>query len=280
MPFAPLRKLLRSMLPAEHWGRGSVPVTFLHGFTGTGAAWRHLESALAETITATCIDLPGHGRALCPTSEGRQGFEEAVAEVAATIEKPTVLAGYSQGARIALALAIGYPHKVERLILEGANPGIRRPQARRARLQRDRTLAAFLEANGIEAFIDQWEHTPVLRTLATLPSDRRRELREMRASNSAGALAAALRAMGQGVQPDYWPQLSRIRVPVLLLNGTLDRKGAALHRKIATRLPLAWRATFPDVGHAPHLECPQAYASELRTFVTARWDGVDGDVVP
>ena len=55
------------------------------------------------------------------------------------------------------------------------------------------------------------------------------------------------------------------------MTGTQDAKYTRLARQMAAELPMAWRASFSGVGHAPHLECPAAYAAEVRSFLAPRW---------
>lgn len=258
-------------LPGETWGTGPTPALFLHGFTGSGASFRTLEPLLGDVLTATCVDLPGHRQAPLPSAPGVAGFDETIAALAAAIDRRSVVIGYSQGARLALALAARFPERVERLVLESGAPGIRRRSERVQRRASDEAMAALIVERGVDAFVDRWEQLPLFAGLQSLPEPERTALRERRLGHSAEGLAGALRCLGQGVQPDLWPALPGLRIPTLILSGATDAKYTRLARRMVAELPLGWRRTFAGVGHAPHLECPQGYADEVRAFLATPW---------
>ena len=264
-------------LPLETWGRGPTRALFLHGFAGSRETFRHLEPLLGDVLTATCVDLPGHGEAPLPRPDG---FEAVVDELAGLLDAPAVVVGYSQGARLALGLALRHPERVERLVLESGSPGLRRRQDRTRRRASDQALAGLLLQEGVVRFMDGWERQPLFSGLQRLPEAERAALRRRRCAHRAEGLAAALVAMGQGAQPDYWPRLTRLFRPTLVLSGALDLKYTRLARRLVAELPLGWRVSFPGVGHAPHLECREAYAQELRSFLLPPWATEPADRAP
>ena len=258
-------------LPSSTWGRGPVKALFLHGFTGNHEAFNHLEPLLGEVLTATCVDLPGHSHAPLPEREGTGGFLETIEALAQTLTEPTVVIGYSQGARVALGLAVKHPLRVSRLVLESGSPGLRQRHARSRRRTLDDGLAQLILDRGVEPFVERWENLPLFNGLRALPEAEQRALRSRRASHTAAGLAGALRCLGQGVQPDFWPALPTMHVPTLLISGASDEKYTRLARLMSAELPLAWRVSLRGVGHAPHLEAPQLYAAELKAFLFSPW---------
>lgn len=248
-------------LPSVTWGRGEAPAVFLHGFAGGARSFAHLEPLLGDVLTACCPELPGHGR-----TPGAS-WDETVEALAAALPPRAVLAGYSQGARLALAVAVKYPERLDRLILESGAAGLRRRHDRVLRRRADEALAALLQSRGLEAFMAKWERLPLFAGLRALPAVEQEALRSRRVDHSPEGLAGALRTLGQGAQPDLWPALQALRVPTLLLTGSNDAKYTRLARLMTADLPLAWRVSFRGVGHAPHLECPALYAAEVRQFL-------------
>jgi 2-succinyl-6-hydroxy-2,4-cyclohexadiene-1-carboxylate synthase len=259
------------MLPWRRWGQGPTRALFLHGFTGARSSFDHLEEQLGDALSATCLALPGHDAAPRPTVEGPAGFEEAVEAIARTMEEPAVVLGYSQGARLALALAVRHPRLVRRLVHEGCTPGFRRQRDRARRLEDDRRQADSLRAQGVEAFVERWERLPLLAGLRRLGEGDQTLLRRRRLGQTAEGLAAALCSLGQGSQPNLWGCLATLHIPTLVVTGALDRRYTELARRMVAELPLAWRATFDGAGHAPHLECPREYAREVRAFLASDW---------
>lgn len=254
----------------ERWGRGARPLLLLHGFTGSRAAWDHLRPCLEERFGVIAVDLPGHGHTGLPASLGTAGFEETLDALSALVEKlglgPVQVAGYSQGARVALGFAIRHRQRVRRLVLEGGSPGLRQRGRRAARRAEDEQLARGIERDGVEAFVRKWEALPLFEGLRSLPAPAQEALRARRLACRAEGLAGALRCLGLGVQPNYWPQLATLRVPTLLITGERDLKFTEIARQMVAELPLGWRCALP-AGHAPHLEAPKRYIEELCAFL-------------
>ena len=254
-------------LPSRRWGTGPRQALLLHGFTGSRFSFDHLEPLVGDVLTADCVELPGHGEGTFEAAD----FSAVIELLAARLTRPTTVIGYSQGARLALGLAVRHPRLVERLVLESGSPGLHRRHDRVLRRRSDEALASLIEADGVEPFIEFWEQLPLFSGIRALPGPTQAKLRQRRVSHSAAGLAAALRVMGQGAQPDFWPALPTLRVPTLLLTGSLDGKYTRLARRMAAELPLAWRVAFRGVGHAPNLEAPEAWVSEVRSFLGSPW---------
>lgn len=253
---------------------GEGPTALLvHGFTGSGGAWgRELIEGLTRDLRVVRVDLPGHGASPKWTSPERYGLEEVVAELVGVLDRVGVRRplwiGYSLGGRICLGAAALCPERVGALVLEGASPGLADPGERSARVREDETLACMLEGEGIEAFVDHWMNLPLFASQESLGPERLAGERERRLRNSPTALAACLRGLGTGAQPSFWKVLSEVRVPALLLAGEGDAKYCDIAERMANAMPCAERRVIPGCGHATHLESPEAWLADVRSFAT------------
>jgi 2-succinyl-6-hydroxy-2,4-cyclohexadiene-1-carboxylate synthase len=235
-------------------------LTLLHGFTQTATSWDEFVNRWPTTLGAqfTALDLPGHGQAGAVRVDGLWGV---AAWLSGQLDRSTVV-GYSQGGRIALHLALRYPHLVERLVLIGATAGIDDPDERQHRRDSDDELATRIERIGTAAFIDEWLAQPLFATLTTSPDNRAARIR-----NRADNLAWALRTLGTGTQESLWHHLGEIACPTLLISGTLDTKFAALSERMAGVLPHARVALIDGAGHAAHLEQPAVVAQVIADWL-------------
>jgi len=241
-------------------------LALLHGFTGSGRSFDHLRERLEARFRILAPDLPGHG-----ASPDATGWDDALDSVAAALgPSPLFLAGYSMGARLALAYALRFPDRVRALVLESGSPGIADPDERAGRKFEDEALATMAEREGIDAFIDRWEEHPTLATLRDLPEPIASKLRERRRRNRVEGLASALRHLGSGAQPSLWNDLLHLRAKALLLAGERDPKFTAIAHSMARAIPGARLHLFPTAGHAPHLEAPDEYAAALLDHFTPR----------
>ena len=238
----------------------------LHGFTGSGRSFDHLRDRLDARFRVIAPDLPGHG-----ASPDATGWDDAVDSIAAAFgPDPLFVAGYSMGARLALAYALRFPGRVRALVLESGSPGIANPDERAGRKFEDEALAKMAEREGTDAFVARWEAQPTLATLRDLPETLALALRARRRENRVQGLASALRHLGSGAQPSLWKELIPLRLPVLLLAGERDEKFAAIARHMARSIPGARLRLVPGAGHAPHLERPDEYLAALFDEFTPR----------
>ena len=248
-------------LNVQRAGEG-LPLVLLHGFTGSIATWRSHLDMLAGQFSIVAVDLPGHGASDAPDS-ARCRMEQCVADLLDLLDRLEIsraaLFGYSMGGRVALNLALAVPERVRALILESASPGIADPDERLARCRNDDALAAMIEREGIEAFVDYWERLPLFASQERLPSSVRSKLRAQRLSSNPAGLANSLRGAGAGMQEPLWGRLSDIRQPTLLITGELDRKPCELGRLMEERMPAAHLVVVPNAGHAVHLEQPTVF---------------------
>ncbi len=252
------------------------PLALLHGFTGSSANWEVVTAVLAPHFRVIAIDLLGHGRTASPPDPTRYQMEKAAADVTEIIQHTLSafsaplrfnLLGYSMGGRLALYIALHYPHLIQSLILESASPGLAVEAERAARRQRDNALADRIERDGIPAFVDFWEKLPLWESQKQLPDEKRLALRRQRLQNNPTGLANSLRGMGTGVQPSLWSRLGELEMPVLLLAGALDEKFVGINRQMAAQMPTAQLAVVPDAGHIVHLERPSVFQHLLASFL-------------
>ncbi len=223
-----------------------------------------------EGIRLIALDMLGHGKSDAPVDSTRYSIEHCRADILAVLERlgiqpgEAILLGYSMGGRIALYTAFSSFFRA--LILESASPGLADPVAREQRSQHDNALAARIEREGIEAFVDGWEQLPLFASQSRLPPETRALLRTQRLNNYAQGLANSLRGVGTGVQPALHEQLNVLTMPTLVLAGELDGKFCQIAHQMAARIPQARLRIVPDAGHTIHLEQPEAFATLVHEF--------------
>lgn len=246
------------MLHFDVRGRGER-VVLVHGFTQTGASWAPLAEVLAERNQVITVDAPGHGRS---AAERPATLSDAGHMLVAAGGRGAYV-GYSMGARLVLHGALARPEQVTGLVLVGATAGIDADGERAARRAADEALAAELEADGLDPFLERWLQNPLFATLA-----RERAGLDERRTNTVDGLAYALRALGTGAQRPRWDDLGGLRMPVLVIAGARDPKFCELGRRLVRAIGAnAHLEEIPGAGHAVHLERPEAFLSVVQPFL-------------
>ncbi|CAN5636802.1 2-succinyl-6-hydroxy-2,4-cyclohexadiene-1-carboxylate synthase [soil metagenome] len=261
-----------SELHAVRSGVHGTDVVLVHGFTQTHVSWGPVAADLCGDHVVTAVDAPGHGGSAGVVTDlaagadllGRTGSPTGPGDPA----RPAVYVGYSMGGRLALRLALDQPHLVRGLVLLGATAGIDDPTERAERRAADEALARRIEAEGVEPFLRGWLAQPLFADLRPAADDL-----AARKANSPTGLASSLRHAGTGtMDPPWWDELGACTVPVLVVAGAEDAKFTALGRRLAATLGggrTARLETIPGVGHAAHLQAPEAFAALVRSFVAA-----------
>jgi 2-succinyl-6-hydroxy-2,4-cyclohexadiene-1-carboxylate synthase len=247
------------VLHADVEGTGPRLV-LVHGFTQTGRSWGPVGADLALHHEVVRVDAPGHGQSAA-VAAGLPGAGHLVAEAGGA----ATYVGYSMGGRICLHTALERPDVVRRLVLIGATGGIDDAGERAARVQADEALAAGLERDGLDAFLERWLALPLFAGLSAEAADP-----AARRENTVAGLAASLRTAGTGTQAPLWDRLGAIEAPVLVVAGALDAKFSAAGRRLVAAIgPNATYAEVPGAGHTAHLEQPEAFLATLRAWLAA-----------
>lgn len=257
-------------------GMGSVTM-LLHGFAGSGRTWDGVADRLGVGRRLVTVDLLGHGGSDAPPA-ARHDVQRQAADIASIIERladgrSVDVIGYSFGARIALWLAVTTPARVRRLVLESPSAGITEAQARVDRVAADERWAQLLDTGDLVAFHEAWEAQPVFVSRARLPDGARAAIRAEHLGADARGLAASLRGAGQGAMPPLGPRLHLVETPTLVLAGTLDPVGQARATGVAQGIPGARLVLLEDMGHAPHLECPERFVRITNDFLGSSTQG-------
>ncbi len=234
-------------------------VVLLHGFAQNRNCWGPMLEELSAAHECWRFDAPGHGSAehfaaLTCTQAGSELITSS--GVAAYL-------GYSMGGRMLLAAAVDHPESVRALVLLSATAGIPDHSERADRRAQDERRALRITEIGVESFVEEWLAMPMFRSLPAWAG-----FREQRLGNTALGLAASLRNAGTGSMEPLWNRLGELTMPVLCVAGGSDtayverahEMGEGIGSNCTVRI-------IEGVGHAPHLEAPEATSLVVRRFL-------------
>ena len=223
-------------------------VVFIPGYMQRGEAWAPVARRVAERYPTLCLDFRTHT------------FEERLAELREAAPPGSVAIGYSMGGRLVLQLAAREPARFGALATVGASAGIDDAGERAARRAADEDLAARIESQPIQRTVSDWERQPVF---AGQPPELVEAQRPGRLSHDPRELARLLRSAGQGALASVWDRIATLPMPLLAIAGERDERYAAAARRLAELAPRGRAALVSGVGHAAHLEQPDATAELL-----------------
>lgn len=244
------------------------PLVLLHGFTGSARAWDEIAPHLLGSTRVVRVDLIGHGQSPSPPDPTRYTLDHAARDLAELLDRlgfeRVDLLGYSMGGRVALHFAVEARHRLRRLILESASPGIEDAAERARRAASDDDLAERILRDGLPAFVEEWERQPLLAPAPHVSAAARARQHALRLQNDPLGLANSLRGMGTGQQLSLWSHLAGLELPVDLIVGQSDTRYCAVAQRMLTALPRAVLTVVPDAGHTVHLDQPAAFVKAVQ----------------
>lgn len=240
---------------------------FIHGFLGTGGDWDRVRGKLDAGYQSGTIDLDQWA----PSDEYSLEFiAEQIAQSLDESDSGTIIVAYSMGARIALSLALRFPKNIKALVLESPSAGIENAEQRVARAKKDAELAQAIRSDGLESFLARWYSIPLFDSLRSYPLLLKSLKERILFTQEDEQAAYMLEKLSPGLAPNYWPELSRIKIPSLLIAGSLDSKFSDSAQKMSELMPNASVSIIPGSGHNIHLEKPDDFLETILPFVIAQ----------
>ena len=246
-------------------GAGGPPLVLLHGFLGAPSSWDAVLESLPHHGPAWCPWLPGHGPAL-PTPVH---WDAAVQALVDALPEDAVLAGYSLGARLALAAALRAGDRLRCTLLVGGHVGLGDGAARAERATLDAVRAAALRSGPLEDFVVDWEALPLFATQRALPAALQARQRAARLAHDAQGLAWAFEVAGLAQMPDLRPAVVAARQPLCFMTGARDERFSALAAALV-RPPWVTHRQVSGVGHNLLLEAPADVARQIHALSQGR----------
>lgn len=238
----------------------------LHGFMGSHHDFDNIVQDLPGEVM--CFDLLGFGaHAQCVEDGKRFTMASQIDDILTILNQvgwQTIhLLGYSMGGRLALGFAMAAPTYVTQLFLESSSAGLRLESERMQRRIADMKKSERIN-NNFQEFVSTWEKLPLFATQNTLTIQQQEKVREQRLSQIPANMAHALIYMGTGVQENFWPRLTQVKLPTVLIVGELDSKFKKIADKMAAYLPDAQINMIESAGHNTHLEQPKAFIEVIK----------------
>lgn len=232
-------------------------LALLHGFTQTASSWNPVIRDLSNEYLCVAVDMPGHGN----SPDATRSLPQCAHDIAHTVGAATYI-GYSFGARVALNIALAYPHLCERLVLISGTAGIEDDAERDERRRDDELLGEYILETGMNRFINEWLSQPMF---AGLPPEF--SYVEERKQNLPEDMADSLRYAGTGTQEPLWSELHHLSMPVLIVAGRNDPKFTALAQRLHSLIPSSTLELFDHVGHTVQLEDVREFTNRLRNWL-------------
>ncbi len=219
--------------------------------------WERVTTHLDAGLKVITPDLRGFGS---NRASGEPSLEAMADDVAAALPAQAVVAGFSMGGYVALALADRHPHVVAGIALINSQSVADMDEVRQGR----RTIIEKVKEKGIGPAIEA--ALPKL-FAAQDPDLTQYALKGAERAGAAG-IAWGLEAMAR--RPDRTAVLKRLGKPILIVHSTDDKFIPVTRARDLAKLLGAKYVEIVDAGHGTPLETPGKVAAALREFIDGR----------
>lgn len=245
-----------------HQGSSGTPILLIHGFDSSLLEFRRLLPILAPKQSTYALDLLGFGftqRNLAIPLNPENIKTHLYHFWQTVIQQPVILVGASMGGAAAIDFTLDYPEAVEQLVLIDS-----------AGLAKQPTIGKFMFPP-IDTFATEFLRNPKIRQSISRAAYYNKSFASADAQVCAAlhlncldwnkSLIAFTKSGGYG---SLINKIATIKQPTLIIWGRQDKilgiKDAAKFEKGIADSRLAW---IDNCGHVPHLEKPEATATEI-----------------
>jgi pimeloyl-ACP methyl ester carboxylesterase len=256
----------------DHGTEGKPPLICIHGLTANAHNFDALAPLLASHYHVRSIDVRGRGDSgwTAAADYTPQNYAADLAGIldALQIDRVTLI-GTSMGGMISILFAGGYPHRVEKLVLNDIGPDVDPAGIARIGGYVSESPTEFNNMNEVAAYYRA--NYPPMRILTE--SELLAQVQWTVKLTESGKLTWKMdpqirKPLRTAARPlDLWVPFARIEAPVLVIRGAESDILAA--RTIARMKQVIGKVDsveVPGVGHAPTLREPEALAA-IRKFL-------------
>jgi 2-succinyl-6-hydroxy-2,4-cyclohexadiene-1-carboxylate synthase len=241
--------------------RSLPPLVLLHGWMGSSEDYTEVIELLKSHFYCITIDLPGHGQTEVIGGDLGYDFVTTATGIIQLLDSLKIdrcaITGYSFGGRLVLYLALEFPDRFNRVILESTSPGLPTVDERAARIISDDRIIRQLETDDFATFVNNWYRQPIFAGINEHPDFP--TLIQRRLNNQPSKLAKSLTSAGLGRQPYLFDRLKTYDRPILLIVGERDPKFGSIAQTLDRDCACITVKIVPDCSHNIHFRSPQSW---------------------
>jgi 3-oxoadipate enol-lactonase len=254
------RLLAQGTVNAALSGEGP-PLFLFHSLLSDRASFASIEPQLSKTHRVIVPELPGFGGSKA-VEGGLAAVADRMAGVVSEAGSGATVLGNGYGGFVTLQMAIRHPAIASKLIL--ADCGAAFSETGREAF---RTMASVSKASGLAGITDVAMRRLFAPEFQSQHSELMRDRREAFLRTDPHVLQAACAALAE---LDLRPDLSKVKVPVLVLVGEHDEATPPpMSHELAALLPNARLKVLAGCAHVPQLQAPHAFLEAIADFLTA-----------
>lgn len=252
------------MFDVVEFGGSGPGIVLLHGLMGRATTWWPAAQWLVRYGRVVGLDARGHGR---NTHRGGVWRTEDFASDAAAVIRdldlgPAAVIGHSMGGLHALVLAALEPSLVRGVVVEDFAPD-----------QRGRTVDSW--RGEFSSWPTSFQSLAHVRSFFGPVGDYFVECFEERPDgyHLIADLDDLYSIAAEWGRRDYWPFVSRVQAPLLVIEAEHTFMPAGQQEAMAARVPDGRHILVEGAGHLVQLSAPDVYRGAVEAFLSGLLDG-------
>jgi 2-succinyl-6-hydroxy-2,4-cyclohexadiene-1-carboxylate synthase len=245
------------------------PLLLLHGWMGNCEDYHQIVEILKSRFYCIAIDLPGHGKTAVIGSDIAYDFVNTAIGIMQLLDSLEIdrcaIAGYSLGGRLALYLALEFPDRFDRVMLESTSPGLATEIDRQDRITHDLQIIRQLKSDSFSDFVNDWYQQSIFIGIDLQPGFLDLVAARIK-DNQPHNLAKSLEYAGLGMQPYLGDRVEVHPQPLLLIAGALDLKFVAIAQFMQRKSPIITVEIIPACSHNIHFQQPHTWIQQLLDY--------------
>ncbi len=254
-------------------GKGEPTIVFIHGLTSSSKVWNCQTDVFCKTNQTLAIDLRGFGKSdklVGPYSLDLFADDLNFMLKKLTIKKPVVV-GQGFGGMVAMNFALCYPNNISKLVLVASTPKLFGPTEQfpfsLTEQQLNQLIHSLSTEQGRIKLVNETFISETCPNKSTLGPIKERLLESFRDIDLDVLKTIAKQAGGQSLIPE----LSKIKVPTLIVVGTHDRISSAQSSVFLRRfIPNSYINELHGKGRLSFITDAKRFNRILRDFITEK----------
>lgn len=258
-------------LHVESTGSGSA-ILFIHEFAGDHRSWEPQVRALSRRHRCITYAARGYPPSAVPDNAAAYSQDHAVRDAISVLDSLQVdrahVVGLSMGGFCALHMTIQHPNRILSTVIGGVGYGSMTGTNDAFRDECEAIAAAF-ESEGAEVVAERYSVGPARVQFENKDPRGHAEFAAMLGQHSDVGAAGTMRGF-QKERPsiyDYQREMSQISTPFLITVGDEDEGALEPSLMMKRQIPTSGLIVYPQTGHTINLEEPEAFNSDISTFI-------------
>jgi 3-oxoadipate enol-lactonase len=246
-------------------GGAGTPIVFIHGWALNMDVWNDQVAAFSPAYRVIRYDLRGFGKSTGHADETADADDLRILLDSLGVSSAH-LVGLSRGAGVASDFAVRWPDRAKSVVLYGFGPTPDFPLP--PEMRDGPPFGPIARAHGLDS-LKQWLAASPLAWEPPNRPDIKAKLEPIIAAYDGRDLLDARPPSGR-VQPATLDEVSRLRIPTLVLHGDHDMPLLqAVADSLIAKRPAARRVVIKNAGHGAHLHQPDEFNREVLAFLAA-----------